>query len=411
MKLRYIVIIFTLSILGLFFVGEYYIFKNSYSVVDMTNLNDVYKDIEKQINNDEPIKDIEEKYNCQIISLEDTSYKSLLNEAISKGKVVLDYYDKDNIAGKIVLEGINDNYELLVKNLRVNLSIVLVSILLIGYIFFYIIYKNLIRPFKTLEDFAVNVAKGELDKPLTINKENYFGAFTEGFDLMREELKKAREGEYRANISKKDLVASLSHDIKTPVATIEAICEILSVKLKEKDTLEKIEIINSKAEVIDKLISNMFHATLEELQCLSINKEEYPSLGIMAMLKKINHFNKIIFENEIPSCLVYADELRLNQVIDNIINNSYKYANTDIHVSFKEEREGISITIADEGKGVNEEDLPLLTQKYYRGDNTEGKSGSGLGLFLAKLFMEGMEGALEIYSEKGFVVVLYLKKV
>jgi len=80
---------------------------------------------------------------------------------------------------------------------------------------------------------------------------------------MREELKRARESEYEANRSKKELVAELSHDIKTPVATIKAVCEVLCVKEKNQDTLEKVEVIANKAEMIDSLVGNMFHATLE----------------------------------------------------------------------------------------------------------------------------------------------------
>jgi signal transduction histidine kinase len=115
-------------------------------------------------------------------------------------------------------------------------------------------------------------------------------------------------------------------------------------------------------------------------------------------------------ENEIPQCLVYMDKLRMKQVIDNVVNNSYKYAGTDIHVSFKIE-ENICITIRDSGAGVPDEELALVTEKYYRGSNAKGKSGSGIGLYLCKTFMKQMGGDMEYYNNDGFVVELVLKKV
>lgn len=66
-----------------------------------------------------------------------------------------------------------------------------------------------------MKQFAEKIADGDLEFKLPMDRGNYFGAFTESFDLMREELIRARQGEYEANIRKKELVAELSHDIKT----------------------------------------------------------------------------------------------------------------------------------------------------------------------------------------------------
>jgi signal transduction histidine kinase len=68
-----------------------------------------------------------------------------------------------------------------------------------------------------------------------MDRHNYFGAFTESFDRMREELKLSSEREAAANRSKQELVAEISHDIKTPVATIKATCEVMEIKYKEDD--------------------------------------------------------------------------------------------------------------------------------------------------------------------------------
>lgn len=78
---------------------------------------------------------------------------------------------------------------------------------------------------------------------------------------------------------------------------------------------------------------------------------------------------------------------------------------------FIENAEGIIIKIRDFGQGTTEDELALIKEKFYRGSNTEGKSGSGLGLYLADNFMKQMDGEMECYNEDGFVVELFLRRV
>ena len=100
--------------------------------------------------------------------------------------------------------------------------------------------------------------------------------------------------------------------------------------------------------------------------------------------------------------------LRLRQVIDNVVNNSYKYSGTQIEVIPVLEDEALKIRIRDFGPGVKESELAFVCSKFYRGSNGESVNGSGLGLYLAKQFMDGMGGSLEVFNENGFVVVLQI---
>jgi signal transduction histidine kinase len=105
----------------------------------------------------------------------------------------------------------------------------------------------------------------------------------------------------------------------------------------------------------------------------------------------------------------------MEQVIDNVVGNSHKYAGTDIHVAFEEVKDAagtfIRIRISDSGPGVDEEDLPLITEKYYRGKLAEAKNGYGIGMYLVKSYMEKQSGGLEYYNDHGFVVELLVRKV
>ncbi len=289
------------------------------------------------------------------------------------------------------------------------ISIVIAS----GFIVINLIYlhKVIVRPFEKLKDFAASVAKGNLHAPLLMDKKNIFGAFTESFDIMREELAIAKENEKRANESKKELVASLSHDIKTPLASIKAINELLLVKLKDAEIIDKLHSIDQKTEQIEVLVSNLFHATLEELEELKVHCQEISSLEICKLLKNADSNNRLE-KFKVSECLVYCDPLRIQQVFDNIISNSYKYADTSIKVDFKVEYGYFNIILEDYGKGVNKDELVFIKQKYYRGSNSTGRNGAGIGLYISNYFMEHMDGYLRtLNGDLGFQVIIGIKLV
>lgn len=342
------------------------------------------------------------------------STRSGLNEtmtaAISNRDTIVDITYQNRVLGKLI---IYNNSSQLWKQRRDNLLGFSVGVL--GFILFFCVFyavyldNSIFRPFRKLQAFAHHVAAGELDFPLEMDKGNKFGAFTESFDLMRDELAKARESERIANESKKELVASLSHDIKTPVASIKAVSEIMAVKSHDEEQKRQLTVINAKADQINTLITNMFNATLEELQRLSVTVTEQPSTLLYDMIKNADYNNSAMI-TAIPECMILADMQRLLQVIDNIISNSYKYAGTSIHVTSRFHESYLEIKFKDFGQGVSPEEVPLLFHKFYRAKNAADKSGTGLGLYISKYLMNKMSGDMECKNEDdGFAVTIKLR--
>ena len=290
------------------------------------------------------------------------------------------------------------------------MSLVLLTVI-VSVLYYIYLKRRVLDPFKKLKGFAVRVAGGNLDTPLEMDKGNVFGPFTESFDIMREELKASREREEKAVKSRKELVAQLSHDIKTPVSSIKAMTDVMSLTASEEDKVT-INAINAKADQIDSLISNLFHATLEELEQLEVKPEDINSTDIVQMIKDADYQNKIE-KLDIKDAVVFADRLRLNQVLNNIIFNSYKYADTMINVTSRFENAGskyLFIEIADKGPGVPEEELEMITQKFKRGSNAGNKDGSGLGLYISDYLMNKMEGSLTVRNTgDGFAVEIGIK--
>ena len=290
------------------------------------------------------------------------------------------------------------------------MSLILLTVV-ISVLYYVYLKRRVLDPFKKLKGFAVKVAGGNLDTPLEMDKGNVFGPFTESFDIMREELKASREREEKAVKSRKELVVQLSHDIKTPVSSIKAMTDVMSLTASEEDKVT-INAINAKADQIDSLISNLFHATLEELEQLEVKPEDINSTDIVQMIKDADYLNKIE-KIDIKDAVVFADRLRLNQVLNNLIFNSYKYADTMINVTSRFENAGskyLFIEIADKGPGVPEEELEMITQKFKRGSNAGNKDGSGLGLYISDYLMNKMEGSLTVRNTgDGFAVEIGIK--
>lgn len=311
---------------------------------------------------------------------------------------MLDLKDGDAIVGKLIIY--NDSPQAF--RARKQATVIALSAAMfiqcsicIGYLLY--LNRVILKPFQQLKGFARRIAGGNLDIPLEMDRHNLFGAFTESFDIMRAELKQARTAEAKANVSKKELVANLSHDIKTPVASIKAAAEVGAALTDNGKTRDNYMQIICKADQIHALITNLFTATLEELKQLSVTPEDIHSKELKGLLENSDYLHRATIP-AIPDCMLYADRLRLQQVLDNLFANSYKYAGTDIDVMVYRDGNRLAVSIEDYGGGVCQEELPFLKEKYQRGSNVRQVEGAGLGLYLSDYFMKEMGGELLIVN-------------
>lgn len=323
-----------------------------------------------------------------------------INTAVLHRDTMLDIQIDGSVAGKLIVY--NDSIQTF-QAWKQNVAALLSAAILIqcGICIGYSVYLNqtIIKPFYKLKDFAVRIAQGNLDIPLEMDRQNLFGAFTESFDIMRSELKRAKKAEAEANASKNELVAKLSHDIKTPVASIKAASEVGAALADNEKTRNNYLQIVRKADQINTLITNLFAAALEELEQLPTSPEDFKSEELKTLLENSNYLHRARIP-DVPNCILYADKLRLQQVFDNIFANSHKYADTKIDVTVYREDTFLAVSMEDYGGGVDKEDLPLLKEKYKRGSHTKNIEGAGLGLYISDYFMKEMQGALAIENGK-----------
>lgn len=307
----------------------------------------------------------------------------------------------------------SDNSSVIKQQMRKYILIYFVSMLVYVLIIFLYVYFKIIRPFGTLKKYSGEVAKGNLDAVLCVERNNFFGDFTWAFDHLREELKSAKNNEKRAIEENKTIIATLSHDIKTPIASIRAYSEGLEAGLDDSyEARERyISIILKKCDEVTSLTNDLVLHSLSQLESLEINCEEYDVGILLEGTVKDLEFSDINLKTPIPSAKCFVDSKRFAQVIENILNNARKYAaGTKVDISATIEEEMYKIVICDHGEGIPPENLPFIFNKFYRGSNVGEQPGSGLGLYIVKYILNRMNGdiTLENYDD-GLRVIIFLK--
>ncbi|MCR4945279.1 MAG: hypothetical protein K5986_12805 [Clostridium sp.] len=202
---------------------------------------------------------------------------------------------------KITEEEINERIDNIEENLRgIKLEeenglrqMYLASMIFILIIFSYI-YLKIIRPFIKLEKFSLEISKGNFDSPLYVERNKIFGEFTWAFYMMRNEIKYLRESEKKAIENNKTVIATISHDIKTPVASIRAYSEALKENMDKNYARRDryLKVIIKKCDEVAKLTNDLFLHSLSDLEKLKIEPELVNSKEVIeTILENMSNFN------------------------------------------------------------------------------------------------------------------------
>jgi signal transduction histidine kinase len=420
MKLKYIFFTAVFFLIIQFVMGYQLLQEFRFENLDVVNVNELmfqWIELIPQLEQGNQVKMPVSDYDYSVLAADGSllyqqgSHREIsVYHIIRQRDLCIDLVADDTQIGKLILANpMQEQLEEKQQYFLLWFSVQMIILVLVGLYYAFYLEKTIFRPFRRLNSFAVRIANGNLDIPLSMDQNNAFGAFTESFDLMRDELRKSREREHIATQSKKELIAKLSHDVNTPVASIKAVAEVLTITVPDLEVKEQLSIVTAKADQIHLLVSNLFQSTLEELQELTVVPVEENSQSLIHMLI-LADYQQMAQIGTMPECFVWFDKLRLQQVFDNIVGNSYKYANTKIEITGKLLSNELQICFCDHGVGVSDEESHLLFEKFFRGENGVGKSGTGLGLYISRYLMEQMGGS--IYCEKeadGFCICVNLR--
>lgn len=275
------------------------------------------------------------------------------------------------------------------------------------------IYLAILRPFDKMREFAVKISAGDFNLPLKYQRSNYFGEFTWAFDSMRKEITKARTCEKEAIDNNKTVIATLSHDIKTPIASIRAYAEGLGASMDSSyEKRERyVSVIMKKCDEVSRLTDDLFLHSISDLDKLQIMPEKLEICSFMEdMIQEISSSHgDVTFRKADFTAYANADRNRLTQIAENIINNARKYAKSGMDVFLVKEDGRVALHFRDYGGGIPDEDMPFIFGKFYRGSNCGDAQGSGLGLYIVKYITEKMSGSVTLINRsEGLEVVVRL---
>lgn len=286
------------------------------------------------------------------------------------------------------------------------------ALLLLIMLIYLRIKMKIFKPLNNLKNAADRINSGDYNFEI-MHSEGEVGQFAGAFELMRDEINDSMKIQKHMEKSRKELIAAISHDIRTPVATISAYIEaIKSGVCKDEERLTKyLEVIYKKSIELKKLTEDLFIHSQIDADKLSINKTEvYFKNFIEKLLEPVileieNLGMKFIVKTAVPDVLVNIDSKRIGQVFLNIIENSKKYGkvNGKIDVYFRMDKSKIEVQIEDDGIGIKPEDMPYIFDKFYRGEKSRNKAygGAGLGLSICKSIIEAHGGEIRIESLDG----------
>lgn len=293
------------------------------------------------------------------------------------------------------------------------ISFIIIAILTIRSCIY--IKKNVLEPTASLNESAKRILNGDFSYEIKYDYGSEIGTFCHNFEAMRDELKFSKEKEAKIKVNQKELLACISHDIKTPLTAINGyVSGIKDGIVKDKEGIQNYcTIILKRVRMLSKLLEdilehskaelNKMNIILTEVYCREFFKNILEDLSIEVESKGL----KFIWPDQIPDLVINIDKKRISEVIYNLVSNSIKYSkeNGSISVYFQTDKNYLKVFVKDTGIGIVSGDIPNIFRKFYRGEKSRNQNipGSGLGLSISKYIVEAHGGFIkcEESSEKG----------
>ncbi|MEA4846919.1 MAG: HAMP domain-containing sensor histidine kinase [Clostridiaceae bacterium] len=320
----------------------------------------------------------------------------------------------------------------------INCLIIIAVILLLSQLFTRKMVWRILRPLNALSDGSKRIENGDFSKPVVYTGKDEFASVCTAFNQMQEHLLKEREKTAAYEKARTDLIAGISHDLRTPLTSVKGY--IKGLRDGVANTPEKreqyLEIAYKKACDMDVLLQKLFYfSSLETGNLpLSLDRED---LGDFARQFAENMRDELDYKNikmtvdttSVPHP-VTIDTEQMRRVLLNLVENAIKYANAKslvLRISVWRERDMEHLLFVDNGQGVPEEHLLHLFERFWRGDeargtkNGEGWSqaspaarpsspGSGLGLYIVKYIVEAHGGFVTAKNDNGLQIKISLPR-
>lgn len=285
-----------------------------------------------------------------------------------------------------------------------------VILLLIGAVLFSLILgffvrqglRQIMRPLHELQHAAEKMSKGHYETRVNVTSKDEIGQLSHAFNNMAEYIQHEDE-------QQKTFLATVSHELRTPISYVKGYSEVIQnnlISINEQE--EAIRLIAREANRMERLTNDLIQLArpLQEKEDYDLDPIVLAETlrDVVAILQKQAEMKNIVFKLTMEEeLIVLGDEEKLKQIFINIIENAIRYsdANTEIHIKTIAKQKDAMTTIQDSGIGIPEEDLPRITERFYRVNKARSREdgGSGLGLSIVDHLVKQHNGQLTIQSE------------
>ncbi len=300
-------------------------------------------------------------------------------------------------------------------NIGIWLTILVTIIDIVAVVMWVWIYKRILVPLDKLQTATKRIADGDLDYQLDEKDFSEIPFLYNDFERMRIKLKEDEEEKKRSEDAAKELVSNISHDLKTPLTAIRGYVEGIldGVASSPQKTRDYLNTIYNKTNDMTSLIDELLYYSQVAEKHMSYKYEKiYVKEFFYEYVKDLYlelETIKIKFEYIVDigrNTVIDMDKEQIKRALNNIVSNAVKYMDKEepeIHFRVTETSDAINIQISDNGRGIDEKDLPHIFERFYRSDvsrNTK-LGGSGIGLSIVKKVIENHEGSVVAVSKPG----------
>ncbi|GAA0716833.1 HAMP domain-containing sensor histidine kinase [Clostridium malenominatum] len=296
------------------------------------------------------------------------------------------------------------------NSLKTGVYIILLMDAIIALLFGYLFSRRLTKPLVNIIKDVKNLSEGEYN--LKREEKGIYKEIYHNINNLSSKLRSNEEERKKLDKMREEWISNISHDIKTPLVSVKGYAEILSSEeydCTKEEVREYSKIIEDKSNYIKDLIDDLNLSTRLKNKVLLLNLKNTNIVSLVrgAVIDILNNpqtSNVSIDFSAIREVVEKdVDEILIKRVITNILYNAIVHNNEDVDIEVKvEKKDRIHIFIIDNGKGIKEEELKYIFERYYRGTNTGKRhKGSGLGMAIAKDIVEAHNGIINIDSEYG----------
>ena len=279
-------------------------------------------------------------------------------------------------------------------------------IVVLALIVSFLLANKITSPIVNMQKEASKLADGDYHVSFKSDKESYseINALASTLDDATEKLSKIDE-------LRKDLLANVSHDLRTPITLIRSYAEMIK-DISGDDPIKRdqhLDVIIDETEYLTKLINDMQEYSKLQAGFINLNKSNFDIeksiTNVCKLLSGLMKEKNITLKKDLKSVIVYGDETKISEVIYNYLSNAIKHSdeNSTIYVSIRDSEDSLYFEVKDEGDGISEKDLPFIWDRYYKIDKNfrRNENSTGLGLAIAKAILEAHGAKYGVVSKVG----------